>query len=135
VAGIGNIFLGDDGFGVVVAGRLIARLVDRPAPPGVRYADFGIRGVHLAYELLDGYDALVLVDAVPFGESPGTVAVVPAGEAGAALAALRADPHGTDAARVGEIRSDPPGIVVLVTPLGGTRIVDMLVGDPLPRIC
>ena len=72
VAGIGNIFLGDDGFGVEVANRLAAREV----PPGVRVADFGIRGVHLAYELLDGYDALVLVDAVPMGEPPGTVAIL-----------------------------------------------------------
>ena len=51
-------------------------------PDGVRVADFGIRGVHLAYELLDGYDALVLVDAVPMGEPPGTVAVIePDGDA------------------------------------------------------
>ena len=72
VAGIGNIFLADDGFGVEVAQRL-----RRPAlPDGVRVEDFGIRGVHLAYELLDGYDALVLVDAVPMGEPPGTVAVI-----------------------------------------------------------
>jgi hydrogenase expression/formation protein HypE len=63
------------------------------------------------------------------------VAVVPAVEADAAVAALRDHPLGRDAARVGEIRTDPPGIVVLVTPIGGTRIVDMLVGDPLPRIC
>ena len=72
VAGIGNIFLGDDGFGVEVASRLAAR----PLPDGVRVEDFGIRGVHLAYELLDGYDVLVLVDAVPIGEAPGTVAVI-----------------------------------------------------------
>ena len=72
VAGIGNIFLGDDGFGVEVANRLAGQEV----PPGVRVADFGIRGVHLAYELLDGYDALVLVDAVPMGEPPGTVAIL-----------------------------------------------------------
>ena len=72
VAGIGNIFLGDDGFGVEVANRLAGREV----PAGVRVADFGIRGVHLAYELLDGYDALVLVDAVPMGEPPGTVAIL-----------------------------------------------------------
>ena len=63
------------------------------------------------------------------------VAVVPAAEAGRALAALHAHPLGRGAVRIGEIRSDPPGIVVLVTPIGGTRIVDMLVGDPLPRIC
>ena len=72
VAGIGNIFLGDDGFGVEVAQRLRAR----PVPEGVRVEDFGIRGVHLAYELLDGYEALVLVDAVPMGEEPGTIALL-----------------------------------------------------------
>ncbi len=81
VAGIGNIFLGDDGFGVEVANRL-----RRPTlPDGVRVEDFGIRGVHLAYELLDGYDALVLIDAVPMGEPPGTVAIIepdPVGEVG-----------------------------------------------------
>ena len=74
VAGIGNIFLSDDGFGIEVAHRLAAE----PLPAGVRVADFGIRGVHLAYELLDGYDGLVLIDAMPMGESPGTLAVIEA---------------------------------------------------------
>jgi hydrogenase maturation protease len=72
VAGIGNIFLGDDGFGVEVANRM----APLPQPDGVVVADFGIRGVHLAYELLGGYDALVLIDAVPIGEPPGTLAVI-----------------------------------------------------------
>jgi hydrogenase maturation protease len=72
VAGIGNIFLSDDGFGVEVARRLRTR----PVPDGVRVDDFGIRGVHLAYELLDGYDVLVMVDAVPMGEPPGTVTLL-----------------------------------------------------------
>ena len=63
------------------------------------------------------------------------VAIVPAAEAAAAVAALRAHPLGRDAAVVGEMVADPPGLVVQVTPFGGTRIVDMLVGDPLPRIC
>jgi hydrogenase maturation protease len=72
VAGIGNIFLSDDGFGIEVANRLAAG----PLPAGVRVADFGIRGVHLAYELLEGYDGLLLVDAMPMGEAPGTVAVI-----------------------------------------------------------
>ena len=72
VAGIGNIFFGDDAYGVEVA----QRLVDRPMPDGVKVADFGIRGLHLAYELLDGYDTLVLVDALPMGEPPGTVALI-----------------------------------------------------------
>ena len=63
------------------------------------------------------------------------VAVVPAGEADAALTAMRATPVGADAAVIGEIRADPPRIVILNTRFGGNRIVDMLVGDPLPRIC
>lgn len=58
VAGIGNVFLGDDGFGVEVVGRLL----EEEHPAGVRVADFGVRGVHLAYELMNGYDAVVLVD-------------------------------------------------------------------------
>jgi hydrogenase maturation protease len=72
VAGIGNIFLGDDGFGVEVA----TRLASRSMPDGVKVADFGIRGVHLAYELMDGFQSLVLIDAVPLGEEPGTLAVL-----------------------------------------------------------
>lgn len=71
VAGIGNVFLGDDGFGVEVVKHIHADSV----PAGTTIADFGIRGVHLAYELLDGYDALVLVDAMPLNEPPGTVAI------------------------------------------------------------
>jgi len=72
VAGIGNIFFGDDGFGVEVANRLAGREL----PAGVRLGEYGIRGIHLAYELLDGYDLLVLIDAVPINQPPGTVAVI-----------------------------------------------------------
>jgi hydrogenase maturation protease len=72
VAGIGNIFLGDDGFGVEVA-----QCLQRGAVPAhVHVEDFGIRGLHLALELLEGYDALVLVDAVPMDEVPGTVVLL-----------------------------------------------------------
>jgi hydrogenase expression/formation protein HypE len=63
------------------------------------------------------------------------VAIVPADEADAAVAAMRAHPQGADAAVVGEILPEPHGIVALRTSFGGSRIVDMLVGDPLPRIC
>jgi hydrogenase expression/formation protein HypE len=63
------------------------------------------------------------------------LAVVAPEEADAALAAMRGHPLGARAAHVGDIRPDPAGIVVLLTAFGGTRIVDMLVGDPLPRIC
>ena len=72
VAGVGNVFLRDDAFGVEVV-RLLA---ERPQPPGVEIQDYGIRGVHLVYELLDGYDLFVLVDAAPRGEAPGTVSVL-----------------------------------------------------------
>ncbi|MFH8348877.1 hydrogenase maturation protease [Streptomyces sp. NPDC018045] len=72
VAGVGNVFLGDDGFGVAVAQRLAAESL----PEGARAADFGIRGVHLAYELMNGYEGLVLVDAMRRGEAPGTVYVL-----------------------------------------------------------
>ena len=71
VAGIGNIFFADDGFGTAVIRELEGAPVE-----GVRIADFGIRGLHLAYELLAGYDAAILVDALPKGESPGTLYVV-----------------------------------------------------------
>ncbi len=71
VAGIGNVFLGDDGFGVEVVGRLAGRSL----PEGVEVGDFGIRGFDLAFALMDGYDAVILVDALPHGEPPGTVYV------------------------------------------------------------
>jgi hydrogenase maturation protease len=72
VAGVGNIFLGDDGFGVEV----VTRMRHRPVPDGVKVADFGIRGVHLAYELLEGYDLVILVDAIGLKEKPGTITVL-----------------------------------------------------------
>jgi hydrogenase maturation protease len=73
VAGIGNIFLGDDGFGVEVA----QRLAHESLPDGARAADFGIRTLHLAYELLDGgYDTTILVDATARGGTPGTVYLI-----------------------------------------------------------
>jgi hydrogenase maturation protease len=72
VAGVGNIFQRDDAFGVEV----IRLLASRPVPPGVQVADFGIRGVHLVYELLDGCDLFVLVDAAQRGWPPGTVTVL-----------------------------------------------------------
>ena len=75
VAGVGNLFLGDDGFGPEVA----RRLAGRPLPAGVRVVDYGIRGMHLAYDLLDGYDELVILDAAPRGGRPGDVVVLEVG--------------------------------------------------------
>jgi hydrogenase maturation protease len=72
IAGIGNIFLGDDGFGVEVA----ERLARRPFPGGVRVADFGIRGFDLAYALMEGYEFTILVDAYPGEAAPGSLSVL-----------------------------------------------------------
>jgi len=72
VAGIGNVFFGDDGFGVEVARRLAMRGL----PPGVKVMDSGIRGLHLAFELLDGVDLLVAIDATPRGGAPGSLYVI-----------------------------------------------------------
>ena len=72
VAGIGNIFLGDDGFGVEVVKRLAGRVL----PEGVEVKDFGIRGMDLAYALHDDYDLVVFVDATPRGGEPGTVYLI-----------------------------------------------------------
>src|SRR4051794_33940377 len=72
VAGIGNIFLGDDAFGVEVA----QHLARREWPDGVRVVDFGIRGLDLTYALLDGYEVVILVDALPRGGQPGTLYVL-----------------------------------------------------------
>ncbi|MFJ9592425.1 hydrogenase maturation protease [Streptomyces virginiae] len=74
IAGIGNVFLGDDGFGVETVRALSAH----PLPDGVEVVDFGVRGVHLAYQLLDGYDTLVLVDATARGGAPGTLYLIEA---------------------------------------------------------
>jgi hydrogenase maturation protease len=76
VAGIGNLFLSDDGFGPEVVRRLAQ---DVSIPDGVRVVDYGIRGMHLAYDLLSGYDALVIADAVPYGREPGEVTVMEVG--------------------------------------------------------
>ena len=72
IACIGNIFLGDDGFGTEVA----RRLASRPLPAGVAVKDFGIRGLDLAYALLEPYDLVVMVDACPLGGRPGTIYVL-----------------------------------------------------------
>jgi hydrogenase maturation protease len=72
VAGVGNIFLGDDGFGVEVA----ARLAKCELPDWVTVADYGISGLHLAYDLASGVDTAILVDAMPHGDAPGTVCVI-----------------------------------------------------------
>ena len=75
VAGVGNIFLGDDGFGVEVA----RRLAGTELPAGVRVADYGTSGMHLAYDLANGYETAILIDAAPRGGPPGTLTVLEVG--------------------------------------------------------
>jgi hydrogenase maturation protease len=95
VAGIGNVFMADDGFGVEVA----RRLAEREQPRGVVVADFGIRGLDLVYALGEGYDATIFVDAVPRGEAPGTLFVIEP-ELGAPDEPVALDAHGMDPVKV-----------------------------------
>jgi hydrogenase maturation protease len=113
VAGIGNIFMGDDAFGVEMARRLAAR----EWPAGVEVADFGIRGMDLMYALGDGYDAVVLVDAVPHGEPPGTVSIIEPRLDGEGAGAAPLDAHGMDPVKVLELAAqigDVPERILIV---------------------
>lgn len=120
IAGIGNIFLSDDGFGPEVLGHFRGR----PVPDGVEVTDYGIRGVHLAYRLLDGVDTLVFVDAAPHGKAPGTVtllAVDPAEIPAAESAAPPVDAHGME----------PVSVLRMLGSLGGgVRRVLVLACEP-----
>jgi hydrogenase maturation protease len=104
VAGIGNVLLGDDGFGVEVA----QRLATTPMPEGVRVVDFGIRGMDLAYAILDGYDAVILLDVARRGRPPGTLSVIE--PLAAPSPATGPDTHGMHPARA----------MALVEAMGGT---------------
>jgi hydrogenase maturation protease len=109
VAGIGNIFFGDDGFGCEVARVLARRPID-----GATIEDYGIRGLHLAYELLSGYDRAFLIDAVPRGGAPGTLYVI---EPEMHDSAAAPDAHRMDLenvfALVRTIGGEPPPIVLV----------------------
>jgi hydrogenase maturation protease len=117
VAGIGNVLLGDDGFGVEVARRLAAR--DQPA--GVRVVEYGVRGLDLAYALLDGYEAAILVDAAHRSGPAGSLYVI-APEPGAADASP--DPH----------ELTPERVLALVRALGGDVPSLWLVGCEPQRL-
>lgn len=112
MAGIGNIFLSDDGFGPEVLRRAAPQLTD----PTVRATDYGIRGMHLAYDLLEGYDALVLVDALPDRGAPGTLHVFEADHESLS-AATGLDAHAMDPAAVfaslNALGGSPPYTVVI----------------------
>ena len=125
IACIGNIFLGDDAFGVEVA----QRLRNRQYPEGVKVVDFGIRGMDLAYTLLDSYDTLVLVDAVPRGGQPGTLYLIEPDLAGIS------HEKGAEAGRVAlDTHSmDPVKVLAYARTLGARPIHTLLVGcEPTP---
>ena len=121
VACVGNIFFCDDGFGVEVA----RRLAGADLPPQVKVEDFGIRGMHLAYEMLDGsYDITVLVDATPRGREPGTVYLIEPDLAslGEAAATGGGDAHGMS----------PGAVFAMLGSLGGVPGRVLIVGcEPL----
>ncbi|WP_245676230.1 hydrogenase maturation protease [Nocardia niwae] len=111
VAGIGNIFLGDDGFGPEVVRRL-----PRHPDPGVRAVDYGIRGMHLAYDLLDRWDALVLVDALPDRGAPGRLEV------------FGAAPENTGPAPLDAHAMSPDAVFAGVRALGGVLPPTVVIG-------
>ena len=113
VAGVGNIFLGDDAFGVEVANRLMGRHF----PPHVKVADFGIRGLHLAYDMMDnGYGLVILVDTVSQGDEPGTITV------------MEIDPTSDGEQPPDAHDMDPANVLALLADLGGQIDRLLLVG-------
>jgi hydrogenase maturation protease len=117
VAGIGNIFLGDDGFGVEVAQSLLRRTL----PEEVRVRDFGIRGFDLAYALLDPWDAVILVDALSRDQEPGTLFVLEpdlAGLGDTAAPGMDLNPHGMDPMRVLNLAASMGAIAARVLVVG-----------------
>lgn len=117
IAGIGNIFLGDDAFGCEV----LKHLVQREWPENVRVADFGIRGFDLAYALLEGYDLTIFVDATPRGGEPGTVYIIEPDLTGLDTldaGAMMVETHGMD----------PLKVLSMVKSMGGKINKVMLVG-------
>ncbi len=123
IACIGNIFFGDDGFGVEVAQRLLSRKT-RQYPENVQVIDFGIRGIELAYTLLDNYDTLVLVDAVPRGGPAGTLYLIEPDlvniDSGQGVETGRAAPDGHS--------MDPVKVLAFARTLGARPIRTLLVG-------
>jgi hydrogenase maturation protease len=115
VAGIGNIFFGDDAFGSEVARELMRR----PLPDGVKVVDYGISSYDLAYAIMEGYDATILIDAVPRGEPAGTLYLIELdlenlGAAGHAIP----DAHSMN----------PVSVLEMVKSMGGTTRQLYLVG-------
>ena len=114
VAGVGNIFLGDDGFGCEVARRLVA--AGHTFPEGVRVEDYGIRGLHLALEIANGYDLVILIDTVSQGDAPGTITV------------LEVDTASTGGGVPDAHDMNPQNVIDLLVDLGGQLDRMLIVG-------
>jgi hydrogenase maturation protease len=121
VAGVGNIFLGDDGFGPEVV-RHLGAPEQPPLPEPVRLVDYGIRGLHLSYDLLEGYSALIIVDAMPGPGRPGEIRVV-AVDPDDVAAADGPDRRGTDPHSM-----DPMAVLSGLPSLGGALPPTYVVG-------
>jgi hydrogenase maturation protease len=121
VAGVGNIFLGDDGFGPEVV-RHLGAPEQPPLPEPVRLVDYGIRGLHLSYDLLEGYSALIIVDAMPGLGQPGEIRVV-AVHPDDVPASDGPDPHSTDPHSM-----DPMAVLSELPSLGGVLPPTYVVG-------
>lgn len=104
VAGIGNVFHGDDAFGVEV----VKALAQRDLPEAVQVTDFGTRSYDLAFAMLDGYEAVIFVDAAPRGKEPGTVVLL---EADAEAAPMAGPVNGHS--------MDPVTVLRLIDTMGG----------------
>jgi hydrogenase maturation protease len=114
VAGIGNIFFGDDGFGPEVVRQL--QKDGHGLPAEVKVVDYGIRGMHLAYDLLEGYDALVLVDALPADGPAGDITV------------LEVKPEDLGEGEFDAHGMHPAAVLASLTGLGGTLPPTYVVG-------
>jgi hydrogenase maturation protease len=120
VAGVGNIFLGDDGFGPEVV-RHLGSPEQPPLPEPVRLVDYGIRGLHLSYDLLEGYSALIIVDAMPGLGRPGEIRVVAVDPDD--VPSDGPDPHGPDPHSM-----DPMAVLSGLPSLGGALPPTYVVG-------
>jgi hydrogenase maturation protease len=121
VAGVGNIFLGDDGFGPEVV-RHLGAPEQPPLPEPVRLVDYGIRGLHLSYDLLEGYSALIIVDAMPGLGRPGEIRVM-AVDPDDVPASDGPNPHGPDPHSM-----DPVAVLSGLPSLGGALPPTYVVG-------
>ncbi len=129
IAGVGNIFFGDDGYGCEV----ISRMRDEIYPDDVRIEDYGIRGTHLSFELMSGYEGAILIDAVPKGGEPGSLYVI---EPDVQAAAGTADAHSMDLSTVFAFMRTLDGVLPRILIIGcepGSASDEMSLSEPVEQ--